>query len=187
MSLLNVGGLRRSSMARIFGFESIRRALQQQKRDQLRGAQNSIAQGNRHGSPHLHQREIERRLRQAARTAGGCFIMLKIITAEERLAEKPSVNVACSRPTAGARPSRRAPCRRDNPVPRPRSRDARAQRRQGRRLRRMARRHGQHPRGSRQGRRPSVGAGARDRLPHRRGRPGRGAGLALRGGHARAI
>jgi hypothetical protein len=48
------------------GFDNIRRFLQQQKRDHA-DARGSIATGNRHGGPHLHQREIARRQRQAAR------------------------------------------------------------------------------------------------------------------------
>lgn len=54
---------------RVYGFENIRRHLQQKKRDHARGAETSIATGNRHGGPHLHQREIARRRRQAAARA----------------------------------------------------------------------------------------------------------------------
>lgn len=64
MSNLNPGGLRSASFSRTFGFDNIRRALQRQKRDHARDAENSIATGNRHGGPHEHKREIARRLRQ---------------------------------------------------------------------------------------------------------------------------
>ena len=56
-----------AAVARIFGYENIRRHLQRQKRDH--GAStNSIAKVNRWtGQPHEHRREIARRARQAAR------------------------------------------------------------------------------------------------------------------------
>jgi hypothetical protein len=53
-----------SQARRVFGFDNIRRYLQQQKSDHSRGA---IAKLNRHtGRPHEHKREIARRTRQAA-------------------------------------------------------------------------------------------------------------------------
>jgi hypothetical protein len=56
-----------SQARRVFGFDNIRRYLQQQKSDHSRGAHNSIAKLNRHtGRPHEHKREIARRTRQAA-------------------------------------------------------------------------------------------------------------------------
>lgn len=54
-----------ASTNRIYGAQAIKRHLQQQKRDHLKGSKTSIAKLNRHtGQPHEHRREIARRLRQ---------------------------------------------------------------------------------------------------------------------------
>lgn len=49
---------------RIFGAANIERHLQAKKIDHARGSSTSIAEGNRHGGPHLHAREAARRVRQ---------------------------------------------------------------------------------------------------------------------------
>lgn len=58
------------NVTRIFGFDNNRAALQRHSINHYSKGRGSIATGNRWGGPHLHQREIDRRLRQAAHTAG---------------------------------------------------------------------------------------------------------------------
>lgn len=48
--------------SRVYGYANIRRYLQRQKRDPLRGAEGSIAEGNRWGGPHRDVRQRARRL-----------------------------------------------------------------------------------------------------------------------------
>lgn len=62
MALLAAG-----TSSRIFGASNIERYLQRQKRDHMRGAEGSIATGNRWGGPHLHTQEIARNRRRTAR------------------------------------------------------------------------------------------------------------------------
>jgi hypothetical protein len=58
-----------TTAGRIYGAENIERHIQRfgRRADHAFKARCSIATGNRHGGPHLHQREIARRLRQEAR------------------------------------------------------------------------------------------------------------------------
>jgi hypothetical protein len=78
VSTLNPGGYRGPRYYsgqhdnRLFTFASIHRAIQRHKPDHSKGAETSIARGNRNGikvlgdavTPHEHRREIARRQRQ---------------------------------------------------------------------------------------------------------------------------
>lgn len=65
MSNLHPGGQRTAPFSRIFGFENIKRAIQQNSTNHRKKARGSIAQANRHGGLHEHRREIARHRRQA--------------------------------------------------------------------------------------------------------------------------
>lgn len=67
MSNLYPGGARRYNSPRIFDAASIARHCKPQLDRFYYKGDRSIAEGNRHGGPHEHKREIERNRRRAAK------------------------------------------------------------------------------------------------------------------------